>query len=282
MRVLLTPLVAIALSASALWSSVVAEERPDAGTQWVCVYGWFQIGENLAKAEQWALALGSYFEARRQLQILQREYPDYETEMVSYRLDWLENEIKVSEERLDQGDHAIMAKYLDFIESFEVGQTQRFNNNFESALSTLTIAKVILDEIISEKPIEFKSAVSTHYDLLLDSIIWLRSQLDFEESLKPIPVYDDSQEWGTTEFVQEGDLPTPGSEMQLSALFPEILMAQVSSEFSIDPGRGVEVNGLPGTQLATEPESGSESVEGDSEAEGESRRLPSFRMSSKE
>ncbi len=44
-----------------------------------------------------------------------------------------------------------MMKYLDFIESFELGENQRYDNEFEAALGTLGMAKALLDEIISER-----------------------------------------------------------------------------------------------------------------------------------
>ena len=81
------------------------------------------------------MALGSFIEAEAQLKQLKADAPDFEPEMVAYRLDWLAKEIEEMQGNLGGGDHDIMTKYLDFIESFEQGQSERFNNEFEKVLN---------------------------------------------------------------------------------------------------------------------------------------------------
>ncbi len=237
-------------------------EVPEPGTRWVCVYGWLQVGEKLVKAEQWPLALGSFIEAEAQLKQLKADAPDFEPEMVAYRLDWLAKEIEEMRGNLGGGDHDIMTKYLDFIESFEQGQSERFNNEFEKAYDTLTIAKVLLDEIIAERPAEFEVAMETQYDMLLDSLIWLDSQLNFKASFSRKPVVVDTTDWGTTKFVMQSDMPASEETVVISSrLFPptqvDIAVAPFQSELSD--------NDLP-------PEL---------EVEDETEPRPTFRMSSK-
>ena len=238
-------------------------EFPEPGTRWVYVYGWVQAGEKLVKAEQWPLALGSFVEAEAQLKKLKADAPDFEPEIVSFRLNWLAKEIEEMQGNLGGGDHDIMTKYLDFIESFEQGQSERFNNEFEKAYDTLTIAKVLLDEIIAERPVEFQVAMETQYDMLLDSLIWLDSQLTFKASFSRKPVVVDTNDWGTTEFVDHLDMPTSEGAVVLSSrLFPptqvNIAVAPFQSELSD--------HDLPLQ----------------SETEGEREPLPTFRMSSKQ
>lgn len=238
-------------------------EFPEPGTRWVYVYGWVQAGEKLVKAEQWPLALGSFVEAEAKLKKLKADAPDFEPEMVAYRLNWLAKEIEEMQGNLGGGDHDIMTKFLDFIESFEQGQSERFNNEFEKAYDTLTIAKVLLDEIISERPFEFKVAMETQYDMLLDSLIWLGSQLNFKASFSRKPVVVDTNDWGTTEFVDHLDMPaSEGTVVLSSRLFPptqvNIAVAPFQSELSD--------HDLPLQ----------------SETEDEREPLPTFRMSSKQ
>tara|TARA_R110002096_G_scaffold332016_2_gene526059 strand:+ start:644 stop:1504 length:861 start_codon:yes stop_codon:yes gene_type:complete len=269
----------VALLTVCSWPVVVlrGEEEPDASTKWVCVYGWVQIGERLADADQWPLAMGSYIEAHRQLADLAEQHPDFEPEMVSYRKEWLDTEIEKTKERLHTGEHDVMMKYLDFIETFELGQSQRFNNDYQSAISTLDIAKSLLDEIIEVKPGEFREAVSSQYDLLLDSIIWLNSQIDFAERSRPATFVNDSDDWGTTEFVKETDLPAEKGAVPMSGdLFPERLMAALASEFDLE-----EVV-APRSQI---PSVGirkpSEPIGGETPVKNPESNLPGFRMSSK-
>ncbi len=233
-------LAAMLLVCSGLVSCFSADEEPDAGTRWVCVYGWLQIGERLAGADQWPLALGSYIEAHRQLDELAKDQPEFEPEIVSYRLLWLEEEIGKTQDRLDSGEHDIMMKYLDFIESFELGQSQRFNNDFKTALATLDIAKTLLDEIIAKKPDEFRHAMAVQYDLLLDSIIWLNSQINFKERSRSSSFVNDTSDLGTTEFIRESDLPVSyGGAMASGALFPESLIEAVAASYNADSPVGV-------------------------------------------
>ena len=238
-------------------------EFPEPVTRWVHVYGWVQAGEKLTKAKQWPLALGSFVEAEAQLKMLKADAPDFEPEMVAYRLNWLAKEIEELQGNLGGGDHDIMTKYLDFIESFEQGKSERFSNEFGKAYDTLTIAKVLLDEIIAERPVEFKVAMGTQYEMLLDSLIWLDSQLNFKASLGRKPVVVDTNDWGTTEFVDHSDMPASEGAMVLSSrLFPptqvNIAVAPFQSELSD--------HDLPLQ----------------SEIEDKREPLPTFRMSSKQ
>lgn len=259
----------LAASVSILAGVAVAQEvpsppeGPEPGTRWVYVYGWVQAGEKLVKAEQWPLALGSFVEAEAQLKQLKADAPDFEPEMVAYRLDWLAKEIEEIQGNLGGGDHNIMRKYLDFIESFEQGQSERFNNEFEKAYDTLTIAKLLLDEIIAERPVEFEVAMETQYDMLLDSLIWLDSQLNFKASFSRKPVVVDTNDWGTTKFVTQSDMPTSKETVVLSSLlFPptqvDIAVAPFQSELSD--------HDLPS----------------EFEVEDETEPRPTFRMSSKQ
>lgn len=259
LRLILLTLVAACIAAGGVSQG---QEVPEPGTRWVFVYGWVQIGEKLVDAEQWPLALGSFIEAEAQLKQLKADVPDFEPEMVAYRLDWLETEIAAIQGKLGGGDHGIMMKYLDFIESFEQGQSERFNNEFKKAYDTLTIAKVLLDEIIAERPVEFEVAMETQYDMLLDSLIWLDSQLNFKASFSRKPVVVDTTEWGTTRFVKQSDLPAAEGSIEMSgSLF---LSAQVES--AVAPFK----DELNNDELPPEPEEGAEEPP-----------LPTFRMSSK-
>lgn len=249
--------------------SVGAEEDP-AG-HWVSAYGWLKTGERLAEAELWPLALGSFIESHRQVRDLREAYPDFEPEMISYRLERLVEQIDIAREGLEPGEHEIMRKYVDFIDSFEHGLELRFSNDYAKALDTLDIAKVLLDEIIRENPDDFQEAVETQYHLLQDSIVWLDQQINYRQRSRPSVYVGDGVNWGTTEFVSQSDLPGGGET--------------VFTEAALFPGGGVGVGitgeGAPGPADGadeTEPAAGGES---DSSASTHDSPL-GFRMSSRQ
>ena len=266
----LTPkLVSIGVSYSlfALSIFVGAGEVRGPDARWVRVYGWVQIGENLAGAQQWPLALGSYLEAEFQLKILMRTAPNFEPEMVKYRFDWLKNEIPRVKKKLIGDEHDIMEKYLDFISSFEQGQSERFDNQFEKALSTLNYAKVLLDELIAERPAEFRMVMKSQHDLLLDSIDWLNSQLNYRAALTTTPAIVSQSNLGTTRFVSENDLPAEASPLKISGdLFPSTMVDTAVTRFGEKSGKGSAI------------QSAGEDVSSLSRED----QLPTFRMSIEE
>jgi hypothetical protein len=207
--------------------AAAAEPPPeDPAAKWVSVYGWTQTGDRLAAAEQWALAMGSYIESHRQITELAAAHPAFESELVAYRTEKLEETIATADARLSEDEHETMMKYLDFIESLELGLEQRFSNQYEAALGTLDIARSLLDELIGKKPPQFREAIDSQYRRLEDNIYWLSSQINYKEASRrrPTVVSDDGRDWGTTRFVKKEDLPDSGEGVFASGmLFPSSL-----------------------------------------------------------
>lgn len=225
LRLLATALLlAYALSAPA--------EETDPASKWLTVYGWIQTAERLATAEQWPLALGSYLEADRQIKALAEAHPDFEPEMVDYRRGALATTIAETEARLTTDEHEVMMKYLDFIESLELGEAQRYANEYEAAYGTLGMAKSVLDEIIEKKPEGFREAVASQYSRLESSLTWLDSQINFTAMSRARPgvALDESIDWGTTRFVKAADLPSSQQNASItSELFPGGLAPKVEA-----------------------------------------------------
>lgn len=253
-------------------SPVMAEES-DPAARWVSVFGWMQTGERLAAANQWPLALGSYIESHRQISELAAKHPEFEPELIAYRSGKLESTISEAEARLTSDEHAIMMKYLDFIESLELGQAQRFRNEFEASLSTLDMAKSLLDDIIARKPAEFREAVDSQYQRLVSSIEWLNAQIDFKERSRRASYAKTGDDRGTTQFIKESDLPRSEEGIEASGiLFP---MSLASLEPAEEPPGDEEIE-------ADLPEVTDESVP-DAVKIDDKASLPAmnFRMSSK-
>jgi|GEM_PF-478044 len=195
----------------------------DPAAKWVTVYGWTQTGDRLVAAGQWALAMGSYIEAHRQVRQLATGHPDYERELVAYRTGKLEETIATADVRLSEDEHETMMKYLDFIESLELGLAQRFANDYEAALASLDIARSLLDDLIGKKPPEFRKAIDSQYQRLDDNILWLSAQINYTEAgrRRSHPSGNDGRDRGTTRFVKKEDLPgTPGVLFVSGMLFP--------------------------------------------------------------
>lgn len=233
---------------------------------WSRAYSWLQAGERLAESDQWALTMGAYIETFRQMKAIRNASPSYEPELVNYRIEKLEEMIEETEPKLPPGGNLITMKFLDFIESYDLGMEQRFSGQFSEALATLDIAKVILDEIIFENPDEFRDAVDTQYTILHDSIGFLEQQISYR-ARKPRQTYvSDGIDWGTTEFVKGKDLPTGGDEILMSgSLFPR----------GPDPAtiRGIS-SSIPELTEKKEP--------AEMESEKKNSGPPGFRMSSKQ
>lgn len=256
----------------AMLAPVISEEM-NSEDRWVKVYGWLQTGTRLRDAELWPLALGSFIESHRQLKLLKERDPDFEPEMVGYRLESLEREIAAAQEKLQPGEQEIMQKYLDFIDSYEEGMRLRFANQFVEALNTLDIAKVLLDEIIFEKPEEFRDAVDSQYLLLHDSLGWLDSQINFRQRSRPAVFVGDGVDWGTTQYVEEADLPAEGDAI----LVEGTLFAGLPA---MERGVGRLLEGKEPEGEAPEREDREGEKNGEKEEDSSSR--PAFRMSSKQ
>ncbi len=242
-------------------------EENDPAARWVGVYGWIQTGDRLAEAEQWALAMGSYLESHRQIKQLAAEHPAFEPELIGYRTAKLEEAIAGAETRLGTDEHEVTMTYLDFIESVELGQAQRFRNEFEAALTTLDTAKALLDELIEKKPEAFRMAVATQYDRLEKSISWLNSQIDYKEMSRRADLAKLGDVQGTTQFIKESDLPDSGEGVFASGiLFPGSLIqqGQVSDEGPGAPASpaGEEVPNKAGEtmrfRMSSKPQPGSD------------------------
>jgi hypothetical protein len=220
-----------AIALTLLGHGTVRSEDEDPAARWLTVYGWIQTADRLAGADQWSLALGSYLEANRLLADLAESHPAFEPEMVAYRRGALADSIAAIESRLTEDDHVTMMKYLDFIESLELGEKQRYDNEFEAALGTLGMAKALLDEISSGKPEGFREAVASQYERLRSGIEWLDSQVNFKARSRPAVLADDPVDWGTTRFVKESDLPGDPASVSVSPeLFPPSLASVVRDE----------------------------------------------------
>jgi hypothetical protein len=177
--------------------------------------------------------------------------------------------IEEIEPKLPPGGNSITMKFLDFIESYDLGIKQRFSNQYSESLATLDIAKVILDEIIYENPEEFRDAVDTQYSIMHESIEWLERQITYR-ARKPRATYtSDGFDWGTTEFVKEENLPADGDTILMSgSLF----------------WRGPDPGQVRGFTTTPELENNEEKKEESKEEDGDDQKpgLPGFRMSSKQ
>ncbi len=202
-------------------TSVGNEKKELASDIWTNAFGWIQTGRKLAEAKQWPLALGSYIEALQKYQIVARDFPEFEPELVSFRLDALKTDIEDIQKKLAADDHDVMMAYLDFIDSMEKGQDLRFANNLKEALPILRFAMTLLKEVIKNSPDEFRDAVDDQYVRLDESINWIDSQLN-RKLRRPIRASaTDSENWGTTDFIKASDLPGNVNIPMSNRLFPD-------------------------------------------------------------
>lgn len=239
--------VLVAVIALLGWRAAADETRNPA-QKWVSVHAWIQTGERLASSGQWPLALGSYLEARRQVEEVAAAHPGFEPEMVALRRDRLAASIADAEARVTDDEHEVMMRYLDFIESLEAGEAQRYADQYEVAHATLTVAKALLEEIVAVKPEAFRSAVAPQFARLDSSLTWLESQIDFKTRKVP-PVrafHDDSIDWGTTRYLKPEELPVgAGGLPGPSVLFPGVPLEAPAAAKAESDGKAGEARGGP-------------------------------------
>ena len=240
-----------------------AEDDPAA--RWLSIYAWLRTAERLAEGGHLPLALGGYLEASRRIERLAEDHPAFEPEMLAYRQKALAETVGAMEEELTDDGHGTMMRFLDFVESLEAGERQRYANEFDEAYETLTMARSILAELSEEKAASFREAVAPHAARIESNLEWLGSQLDHKASSAlavqgPSPT-DESIDWGTTRFVKESDLPA-ADEGGLA-------------ESSLFPGGRIEGEGK-------QAEEGAEPSTEDAEPAGTGSKGPRFRMSSRQ
>lgn len=247
-------LATIAFCSLACLAGSARGEEDSPAERWLSAYAWYQTGERLAAANQWPLALGSYLEARGQIEEMVSKHPGFEPEVVTYRREALEQAIRAAEERMTDDEHDVMMKYLDFIESLKEGERQRYSRDFKGAYTTLELARSILDELIAAKPEEFRTAVEAQRARLDSSIAWLEEQLNLRARRAPSRAIADATDWGTTRFVKEADLPRDGGLLMRSPLFPDAVFvitedpapaAAATVPVSADSASGTAKTGAP-------------------------------------
>lgn len=166
--------------------SLAGGEDNDAATKWVGIYGWIQSGDQHAAAGQWPLAMGTYLESQKQIRKFAAEHPDFEPDLIAYRLAKLEQEIAAAGGRLTADEQEIPAKYRDVIEAIKLGQASRFSNEFEAALSQFERAKTLLDEIREKQPAGSGVALESRYQRLESDMDWLKTQAKFKKENPPV------------------------------------------------------------------------------------------------
>jgi|GEM_PF-1837808 len=215
------------------WSqekSGVEEREAEASELWVSAFSWMQTGGNLAKARQWPLALGSYIEALQKFQMVSREFPEFEPELVTFRIRTLEETVRSTQKNLASDDHDVMMQYLDFVESVEKGMELRYQNKFEEALPALRFAQSLLDEIIAKRPSDFRAAVDSQYLRLEENIEWMEAQLNWKNRSLPQVAASGREILGTTEFIKESDMPTNAMVAMSGYLFPNVPAPQEGAD----------------------------------------------------
>src|SRR6195256_1733736 len=88
----------LAIAVSLLIPAAVRAQGPD--DQYVHIYNLIQEGDSLAKSSQPSQALAKYLEAESALQRFQKGYPDWNSKVVSFRLNYLAERIAGSTPRV--------------------------------------------------------------------------------------------------------------------------------------------------------------------------------------
>lgn len=120
------------------------------------------------------MAAASYSESLKQFAAVVEKYPEYEPDILAYRMEKLKEMIAETNEKLTASDHEITMLYFDAIEMIEKGEMERFQvKDFGEAFKKMREAQHLIEEVISKRPDEFSVAMKSQSDRIQSNIDWL-------------------------------------------------------------------------------------------------------------
>ena len=155
------------LSIAAIFPFVsAAQAADDPSDLWLHAFVLLQTGSQLGERDLWPLALANYVTALEYFEQLAKEHPDYQPEIVNFRIKDLKKSIAHANESMNAGDHDIAMLYVDFIETSGRGQDLRYDLRFEESYPYLVRAQYQIDDLIESRPDELGPALAQHRDYL--------------------------------------------------------------------------------------------------------------------
>ncbi len=192
--------------------------------QWSRAYSWLQTGRNLTASGCEDLALASYREALVQFEKVASDFPDYETQLVNYRLERLKEEIGAVTSRLSPESVAVADDYLAFIHLLDRVDELRYQAQRDEALVALQQARAALEAIVEKNPDSYGPAVASQTSSIAEQIGMLEASAARKRVKAPVVARSTSSYTprgrGTTEYVQLEDLPSTPSAISGVLLFP--------------------------------------------------------------
>lgn len=142
----------------------------DPAERWLDAFVLLQTGRQLAERDLWPLALANYVTALESFERLAEEHPDYQPEIIAFRVKDLQKSIAHANESMNAGDHDIAMLYVDFIETSGKGQNLRFALRYEESYPHLVRARYQIDDLIEQRPDTLGPALAKQRDHLLSLV----------------------------------------------------------------------------------------------------------------
>lgn len=210
----LTTCLSILLASGA--SPLVAFNDDAAADAWMNAYLWIQDGRGHQEKGQIPLALASYQEALRQLDLVAERYPGYEEQMVQFRIGTLRADITKMETGLSPNGQKIRDDYLAFIRLVDRADDERLHADHAKSLATLKEAQTLLSGLVRSDPETLHPALSEQEKRLGENIAWIDQLINRPRHAPSLVLAGLSPSGmaarGTTEFISDKDLPDdPGT-----------------------------------------------------------------------
>ena len=147
-----------------------ARSADDPSDRWLHAFVLLQTARQLEARNLWPLALANYATALEGFEKLSKEHPDYQPEIVAFRIKDLRKSIAHANESMNAGDHDIAMLYADFIETSGKGQDLRFSLRYEESYPHLVRARYQIEDLIDQRPDTLGPALAEQRDHLLSLV----------------------------------------------------------------------------------------------------------------
>lgn len=157
--------------------SAQAVNEEDARALWARAYQWMRVAQDLELKGEYSLANGGFAEALRQFETVAEKFPEFEPELVGFRLKRVKQAFEDSRSELTEADLKITKRYLLFIQQIDRGAKLRWLGESAEALAVLKSAQRELSSITALKPASFSIALAPQKERLDEEVSYLSKGL---------------------------------------------------------------------------------------------------------
>ena len=195
----------------------------DPSDRWLHAFVLLQTGKQLGERDLWPLALANYVTALEYFERLATEHPDFQPEIVNFRVKNLKESIAEAQESMNAGDHDIAMLYVDFIETSGKGQDLRYSLRYEESYPYLVRARYQIDDLIERRPDELGPALAKQREYLVSLVDVTQDEL-LRQAEGAKLLNEIEKKFFLANAITLLELPEDPDVALSAALFPETLL----------------------------------------------------------